>query len=447
MNIRIATTPLLAISAAVSLCFPAETMAMDPLFELSPQQVLNAKAKEQQPPKPATAAPTESRKTRVVSKAKHKRNRHVASRYKKSLQTATELAQNIPAIPSKPSPASLVGLLPAWEHLVSSSSAEVPAGLLSFQSEAFSLTIDPAKYPMLPAQDGSTLLLDPKGQLPPLVRTLIQEKGRTLKVVGSPQQDTRKFLGELLESGGFYSVVEKPMLEFGSDPRLTVRADFKVEKSADSLTNNQIVLVNAANSSSSPGLTNFLKKEGVSVVEPFVQSGLPVAAQRHSLFSISPKSQPELVDTILGAISVHYDRNRRVELFSVSENGFGLSVQTDWFFVRNGQRYVITRFTGDAVAYTLLRLLETKGYKVVILEGKDDFKAVSEKIFAKMELSASYAPQLLISDPDGRYSLELSGLLLENITDRGGKLVLTDRKLDQNMRAVLSDYGYRIEER
>ena len=337
--------------------------------------------------------------------------------------------------------------MPAWENLVSSSTAEIPAGPLSFQSESFSLTLDPSRYPMLPGQDGSTILLDPKGTLPPLVRMLIQEKGRTLRVVGSPQQDQKKFLGELLEASGFYSVEEKPLLEFGSDPRLTVRADFKVEKNAESLVKNDIVLVNAAKSPSSPHLTSFLKKEGVSVLEPFVQGKALSSTPKHLLLSISPKDQPEMLDTLLSAISVKFEKNRRVELFSVSESGFGLSVQTDRYFDRNGQKYVITRFTGDPVAYTLLRLLETKGYKVVILEGKDGFRSISEKLFSKMDIAVSYAPQLLISDPDGRYSLELSGVLLENASSNGGKIVLTDRKVEADMRAVLSDYGYQIEER
>jgi len=418
-------------------------MAMDPQFELSPQLVLGAKGKEA--PEKSSAVQT-VKKVTVTTKDRPKQLKRSVEKHAKHLQQTVSL-KTATLSPSYKTDQLSVGLLPAWENLVSSSTAELPAGLLSFQSDSFSLTLDPARYPMLPGQDGSTILLDPTGSLPPLVRMLIQEKGRTLKVVGSPNQDSRKFLGELLGASGFYSVEEKPLLEFGNDPRLTVRADFKVEKTADSLVKNDIVLVNAGQSPSSPNLASFLKKEGVSILEPFVKIPSGPTAAKHQLYSISPKSQSDMVDTLLGVLSLSYDSNRRVELFSVAENGFGLSVQTDRYFERGGQRYVITRFTGDPVAYTLLRLLETKGYRVIILEKQDGFRTVAEKIFTKMDLAVSYAPQLLVSDPDGRYSLELSGVLLENASKSGGRVVLTDRSLDPGMRAVLSDYGYSIEER
>ena len=52
------------------------------------------------------------------------------------------------------------------------------------------------------------------------------------------------------------------------------------------------------------------------------------------------------------------------------------------YFERGGQRYVVTSFDGDPVNYTLFRILETKGYNVVILEAQDDFRKISEKLIA-----------------------------------------------------------------
>ncbi len=442
MNLLSETKYIIAGIAFLALAMPGSLKAMDPQFELSPQLVLSSKGKESTAKSPS-ALPGKKMSSRLPAETHRK---HPKERQIKIVQkTAPALDSSIKSTESA-SPV-LVGLLPAWETLVSSSTAEMPAGPLTFQSEAFSLTLDPSRYPMLPGQDGSTILLDPKGALPPLVRMLIQEKGRTLKVVGSPQQDSRLFLGELLGASGFYSVEEKPLLEFGSDPRLTVRADYKVEKNSDSLVKNDIVLVNASQRPSSPNLASFLKKEGVSIIEPFVRNQPVPTVPKHQLFSISPKGQPEMVDTLLGVLSLSFDTNRRVELFSVAESGFGLSVQADRYFEHAGKRYVITRFTGDPVAYTLLRLLETKGYRVVILEKQDGFRTVAEKVFSKMDLSVSYAPQLLVSDPEGRYSLELSAVLLENASKSGGAIVLTDRVLAPDMRAVLADYGYKIEER
>ena len=49
-----------------------------------------------------------------------------------------------------------------------------------------------------------------------------------------------------------------------------------------------------------------------------------------------------------------------MQLFSAVESGIALSVAAERYFERAGKRYVLASFTGDAVTYTLFRLLETK---------------------------------------------------------------------------------------
>lgn len=318
---------------------------------------------------------------------------------------------------------------------------------LVFKSDSFELTVDPSRYPLLKAVDGGKLLLDSTGTLPPLVRTLIQEKDPSVRIITASPTDGRRFLGELLTSGGFYSVEEMPLMTFGTDPLLKVRTDFKVERTAESVMRNEVVLISASRQGLPPRLANYMRGQGFKLFEPFAEQAAAPVPLRHQVVMVTPRNQVQTVDRVLETLAVPTERNRRVQLFSAAESGINLSVAAERYFERAGRRYVVANFTGDPVTYTLFRLLETKGYRVVILEPKDTFKSIATKLLTRMDLPSSYASHLLVSDPAGRYSLEMSGFLLENSSSGGGAVMLTDRPLDQNVRELLYDHGYQVQER
>ena len=93
--------------------------------------------------------------------------------------------------------------------------------------------MDPEKYPTLPAQDGGTILVDGSGTLPALVRALIQEKNPRVRIVSEKAANPQGFYRSLLTAAQFYSFEEDFSVDFGTDPKITVRADFKIEKSPD----------------------------------------------------------------------------------------------------------------------------------------------------------------------------------------------------------------------
>ena len=419
---------------AFLVCSSAVCNAMDPRFELDPAQV-----------KKNTRLVHREKPVRGSSSRRSHRGHRTGITLQKNLheQATSTLSLSAQAPGSAVPDVKKVRLL--WDSLVPAGSATLQP--LSFKSETFDLTIDPSRYPLLKAADGGTILLDTDGSLPPLVKTLIQEKDKKLRVVNAATTDAHRFLGALLLSGGFYSVEEQPVMVFGKDPQLTVKSDFKVELNAESVMHNEVELVSAARQGLPLRLSEYLKTQGFRVSEPFADHTYSPVPLRHRVVRTSEQGQVKAVDLVLETLGVPTERRRRVELFKAAETGVGLSVSAERYFERNGKRFVVTRFTGDPIAYTLFRLLETKGYQVVILEPHDGFKAVATKLLSRMDLPASYTSQLLLADPAGRYTFEMSGFMLENAASGGGAVMLTDRPIDNAMRELLYDHGYQVQER
>lgn len=317
---------------------------------------------------------------------------------------------------------------------------------LAYRTPAFSLAIDPKRYPLLVAADGSKVLLDTAVSLPPLVRTLLQEQDPDLRIISVSPRDSRHFLGDLLRAGGFFSVEEQPQLVFGTDPQLRVNCDFKVERTAASVLQHEVALVNSAVQGMPASLSDYLKTQGLILVEPFADPPADPLPSRHRIIPVKARDQQVIVDTLLDALAIPVIKRQQVELYSPLESGIGLSVTAERSFEFAGKRYVVAYFNGDPVAYTLIRLLETKGYRVVMLNPGDSFKVIADKLLSRISLPTRHAVHTLISDPFGKYMLTTSGVLLENAHSGGGAVLLTDAVPAHNLHRLLSDHGYQVQE-
>ena len=154
-----------------------------------------------------------------------------------------------------------------------------------------------------------------------------------------------------------------------------------------------------------------------------------------------------MVDSILSAFSLLPEKNKHVDVFSASDNGISLSVKAERFFERGGKRYVITTFDGDPVSYTLFRILETRGFNVIILGAEDDFRKVTEKILSRMKIKGSFAQHNLLQDDSSGYLLQMSGFKLDNASLSDGDLFLTDRTMNPVVRELLKENGFSINNR
>ncbi len=246
-------------------------------------------------------------------------------------------------------------------------------------------------------------------------------------------------------ASGFLLVEEQPLMTFCKDPQLKVRSDFKVEQSAESVMRNEVILISAARQGFPQRLTEYLKGQGVKLLEPFAGQPASPVPLRHRVVRTVSHDQTQVVDLLLETLAVPAERNKRVELFRTVETGIGLSVAAERYFERGGRRYVVARFTGDRFLY--LFDLETKGYRVIILESRDTFNTVASKLLSRMDLPSRYSIHQLMLGAGGQYSFEMSGVMFENVVSGGGSVMLTDRPIEPAMRELLYDHCYQVQER
>ena len=332
-----------------------------------------------------------------------------------------------------------------WKMLVPSNVEQQKP--LSLQTPIFSLTLDQERYPAFARMNGGRIILDQHGTIPPLIKSLIEDKDASIRIVTEPPSGSIQFMSSLLEAAGFYSVEENFSMEFGTDPKLTVLADFKVEKNADSLINQDVAIIRNNRTSFPSSLGNFLKKEGLLLYEPFASLKPLVLQESHTIYYVSAKKPSEIVDSILSVFSVSPGHNQRVDVFAATDNGISLSVRAERYFVHGGQRYVVTTFDGDPVSYTLFRILETTGLNVIILEPHDDFRKVSEKLLSRMKIKGSFAQHTLLQEGAAGYSLQMSGFKLNDSLLPGGAFFLTDRAMDPIVRDLLIENGFALTNR
>lgn len=312
------------------------------------------------------------------------------------------------------------------------------------QSPTFSLTLDPQRYPVYTALDNCKILVDRNGSIPALVKSLIMEMDPSVRIVSESPLNGKQFLSAMLDSAGFYSVEEDFSMDFGTDPKLTIHSDFRIEKTPESLFTQNLVLMNAGHSPYPVAISELLKKDGFTVYEPFASPRPVTNGIARQLRQVTSDKQSDIIDVLLSSISIIPDKNRRLDVFAADSNGISLSVNAERYFERGGQRYVITTFDGDPVTYTLYRILETKGYQVAILDAKDDFRKLTEKLLSRLRIPGTYARHKLSPDKGANYSLYMTGFKVENPDFPVAGVFLTNLEINQVIRDLLSENGYSI---
>lgn len=329
-----------------------------------------------------------------------------------------------------------------WPKLVDARS--VDQAPIEINGQNFSLAIDPARFITLPAADGGTILLDSDGTIPPMVRSIVEGVEPRVRIVTASPAAPRSFYRSILEKARFYSVTENFTLEYGTDPKLAITSDFKIEKSADSIFNNDIVLltVDSRYGTFPAELTDFLRHEGYIFVTPGM-TPLPLPApNKGTIYPMAATAKPaDHADHLLKALSLPFATDQMIELYDRNRDGITLNIKVSRSFSEGGQQFVIGTFDGDPVTYTLIRLLETRGFRVIMLEEKDNFRRVTEKILGRLKIPSRYGMHDLVTIADHRYGINMSGFVLN---DAGRQIVLTDRTIPALHRSMMELNGYRI---
>ena len=336
----------------------------------------------------------------------------------------------------------IVQIRQVWDRMIPPPTAGLQPVVI--QSPAYSLSLDPQRYPIYAAMGNGRILVDRTASIPPLVKELITAGDPSVRIVTESPRNPKSFISAMLDSAGFYSVEENFSLEFGTDPRLTVRSDFKIEKSPESLINQDMILMNSGRTPYPKTVSEFLNKEGLTVYEPFADYKPVASAANGRVFQISSRNQPEIIDGLLSTFSIVPEKEKRVDVFSGENNGISLSIKADRYFELDGKRHVVSRFDGDPVTYTLYRLLEARGYQVVILEPRDDFRKVTEKLLSRLQIQGLFDRHQFAPDVGANYSLSMSGFKLEGAGLPVAGMFLTNLELDPVIRNLLVENGYSI---
>jgi hypothetical protein len=428
----------------------SESFALNPIFELDTKALgsKNQPSEKSVAPvskAPATGVPDKKPQTTVSKRLKVKHGSHGKTlRHSKAIAGAKEPSRVKRRLLSKTASSGMVvqsfrmaagsdgdikWTQEVWDRIIQPGRHQNDP--LVVQGSNYSLSLDPDRYPVLPAADGGKIVIDAGMTLSPMIKTILREKDPGIRIVSENPDDRKRFFSSLLKAAKFYSVEENFSVDFGADPKLTVSSDFKIEKTSESLLKNDVFLVNVAgNSRGMPAsLISFLDKEGFHVIgSPPAILDLPDGSK--ALYRIEGSSQDSIVDDLFSALSTPCEKNKNLVLDDGALSGVTLTVRADRYSESNHRKVVVSFSEENPVQYTLLRLLELKGYRVVMLNPEDDFREISEKVLSSLGLPAVYGMYPLWA-PDGTpYNVQLSGFVVVGIGRSGARRFLTNVPID-----------------
>lgn len=434
---------------------PLPSHAVDPKFELDTKALAQKHA---MPPFPKSATPptgdavARDKKSGKEAKAGAELRRSPArprshARIQKKAKAAPRAGHERPPMrgESRVADTGVGEAREIWTKLIPSA-ARQDGTYFDGGSDSFRLSLDPHRYPALPAQDGGRILVDGAGTLPPLVKALIQEKDARVRIVAENPGNRQRFYRSLLGAAQFYSFEDDFSVDFGADPKITFQADFKIEKNPDSLMRQDITLLNVSQSrrATPESLVQLLARHGFQLLEAGSPPLQRPGAAGDLLYQVTGKEPGKILDSLLEALGIPGETGRSIDLYGQDNIGIRLEVPVDRYFEDNGRRYVVAMFDGDPVKYTLFRLLETKGYRVITLQEGDDLPVIAEKVLLRLQLSGRYAEHELWPLHKTGYGVRLSGAMIRGMRNGDGKLFVTDRELDPLVQELAELNGYRL---
>lgn len=147
--------------------------------------------------------------------------------------------------------------------------------------------------------------------------------------------------------------------------------------------------------------------------------------------SVTGKDPAKIADAVMNALSLHWSRNRIIQSGEGASNAF--SIRVDRYFELKGTRYIVSIGENDPYSYTLLRLLEGAGYRVLMVESDDDFQAVGEKLLRLVGLEPDY----------GRHQIqggkESTGFLVPQDDAAGRQVLITSEAVNPQLKWTMPE--------
>jgi len=290
-----------------------------------------------------------------------------------------------------------------------------------------------ASYPFLTGVNGKEIRIVPPGMLP-VFGNLSGAGTENRETVVADPADEKGFVKELLQAAGFATTEGGTPLEFGSEPRLSLKVDVTAAQRVPGVAIRTTILVpleHAGCQALPESFVSYLAAKDFRLVAWCDSSVItPQFAAVPVVFV--PTGKPALMaDAVLDALSLKAGRDYSIEIVVGQTGAAPLRVTVDRYFEKGGKRFFLDFGNAAPNRTTLFRLLELAGYQKIAVGDRDDFRAVAAKISAAVTMPAVYRKYVLSSLPDGLFALEMTGILFPQPDTGGKKIFLTDIPLEQ----------------
>lgn len=144
--------------------------------------------------------------------------------------------------------------------------------------------------------------------------------------------------------------------------------------------------------------------------------------------SVAGSDASGTVDSILNALAISWGKNRIINSPPGAANTF--SIRVDRYFEYRGGKYIVSIGEADPYSYTLIRLLETAGYKTAAIAKGEDFRGTAEQLLMLVGITPDF----------GRFLLEgkgKSGFLVQQEDAGGRQILITDEPADPRQKWVM----------
>ena len=324
--------------------------------------------------------------------------------------------------PSQPPPSLATMLFRLWEQLVPDQGRVEPITLGG-------RVLPAEEYPLFLAADGSKILVDVRGSLNASAKSQLVQKYPDIRILPRGSEGFKEFFTDLLRTAEFAHIEENPTVELGTDPRLAVRADFRITAltAAGHGPESILIFVDENGPSLPTPLKKYLNRKGYRVAELSRKEAPHSDEPGYDLRFLPPAPSCEMALSLLEILSLKLNRNRIVT-GSMGQNAESrFSIRVDGLFETGGKRFILDCGENDSYNYTLYRLLQLQGYGIVQPQPKDDYATVTEKLMKELNYPFSFGRY----DFDyGRYRISVTGFRITRKGDSTARLLLVNKPSD-----------------
>ena len=270
--------------------------------------------------------------------------------------------------------------------------------------------------------------------MPPVFENLSGAGAEKWETVVADPANEKGFVKDLLQAAGFATTDGGAPLDFGTDPKLSLKVDFTAAQRMPGAETRKTILVLLEKNGCQAlpeSFASYLAAKDFRLVAWCDSSEKPPVSSTVQVISVPPGNSEVMVAAVLEALTIKSSKDHPIEIVVGQTGAAPLAVTVDRYFEVKGKRFFLDYGNDAPNRATLFRLLELAGYQRITIGGADDFQTVAAKISGAVNLPAAYRKYRITSIPDGFFALEMAGILFQQPGIGGGKILLTDIPLEK----------------